>query len=328
MATPNSDWGEILTTTMENRSGELADSIEDNVALMHLLKEGGAFRPVSGGESIIEEVIHSENSTYKRYSGGEPLDIGPSESFSAFAFGWKQVAVAVTATGLEIDVQNAGPEQVMDLLAERVNVAETTFVNNLTADCYSAGTADGSKQVGGLQHLVPDDPTTGTVGGISRVTYTFARSQYYRGVTDGGAAVSATNIQDYMLALWLRCTLNKEHPTGILADNNYWSLYFQSLTPLQRITNNKVADAGYKNLEYMGVPVILDGGIGGNCPSNHMYFLNTKKGNISYRPHKKRNIVPLKPDRYATNADSMVRLLAWAGNMTVRVPRLQGCLIA
>jgi len=328
MAAPNTNWGELLTTTLQNRSGELADSISDNVALMYFLKKGGGYRPVPGGESIIEEVIYAENSTHKRYAGGEPRDIGPSESISAFSFAWKQVAIAVTATGLEIDVQNTGPDAVMDLLSSRVDIAEITFENNLTSDLYSAGTADGGKQIGGLQLLVPDDPTTGTIGGINRATHTWARSQYYRGVTDGGAAVSATTIQDYMFALWQRTSSGKLKPTGIIADNNYYGFYHASVQPLQRITNKSVADAGFPNLEFMGTPVISDGGIGGNCPENHAYFLNTTKGAISYRPHKDRNIVPLKPDRYATNADSMVRLMAWAGNMTVRQPRLQGVLIA
>jgi hypothetical protein len=40
--------------------------------------------------------------------------------------------------------------------------------NNLSADMYSDGTATSGKQIGGLQLLVADTPTTGTVGGINR----------------------------------------------------------------------------------------------------------------------------------------------------------------
>ena len=328
MATPNSNWGEITTTTLHHRSKKLAESITDNTALFYLLKEGGAYRPAPGGESIIEEFIHEENGTFMYYSGGEPLNISPSESLSAFAFSWKQAAIAVTATGLEIDVQNTGPDQVIDLLSSRVDVAMMTFVNRITNGMYSDGTGTGGKQIGGLAHLVPNDPTTGTVGGVNRATYTFARSQRYRALTDGGAVASAANISDYMLALWQLCVLNKEHPTGILMDNNYWGFYHQFLSSHQRITKDeKTANAGWRNLDYMGVPAIMDGGNGGNCPANTAYFLNTKMGHISYRPHKGRNIVPLKPDRYSTNQDALVRLVAWAGNMTVRTPRLQGVLI-
>lgn len=328
MADPNTDWGEILTTTMYNRSKKLAESISQNNKLLASMKKNGGYRPVSGGESIIEEHIYAENGTYTRYSGGEPLNIDPSTSISAFSFGWKQAAVAVTATGLEIDVQNAGPEQVIDLLDSRLEIAEITFENELTADLYSDGTASGGKQVGGLQHLVPDDPTAGTVGGVSRVNYNYARSKVFRGVTDGGAAVSAANIVSYMNQLYVQLVLNSEKPNLILADNDYFLFYEAALQPIQRISGTKSADAGFEGYDYKGVPVMCDEGLSGNIPGAHMYMLNTRKGHISYRPHKDRDIVPLKPDRFSTNQDAMVKLMAWAGNMTVRTPRLQGVLIA
>ena len=45
------------------------------------------------------------------------------------------------------------------------------------------------------------------------------------------------------------------------------------------------------------------------------------------RPHKDRNMVPLNPDRFAVNQDAMVKLVAWAGNMTMSNAFLQGVLI-
>ena len=51
------------------------------------------------------------------------------------------------------------------------------------------------KNITGLAAAVPDSPSTGTYGGINRANYSFWRSQKYSGVTDGGSAVSASNIQ-------------------------------------------------------------------------------------------------------------------------------------
>lgn len=328
MASPNSSWTEILTTTLDHRSKVLADDMSNNSAILTAMKESGGMKTFPGGVTIVEEIMYQENSTYKRYSGYETLNISPSDVITAFSFGIKQAAIAISISGLE-ELQNAGPEQMIDLFDARLENAELTFINNHVADMYSTGSADSSKQIGGLQLLVADDPTTGTVGGISRVSYTFARNQKYSGVTDGGASVDQSNILQYMTALWVLCTRNKEKPDVILADNNYWTFYHNSLTAIQRISNerdNAVARAGFQTIMYMGVPVVLDGGHGGSCPANHMYFLNTKY--IRYRPHAKRNIVPLKPDRYSVNQDAMVRLLAWAGNMTLRNAFLQGVLIA
>jgi hypothetical protein len=70
--------------------------------------------------------------------------------------------------------------------------------------------------------------------------------------------------------------------------------------------------------------VILDGGVGGGAPTNSMYFLNTDY--IYFRPHTERNFVPIGDDRYSVNQDAMVKLIGFAGNMTVANRRLQGYL--
>jgi hypothetical protein len=71
---------------------------------------------------------------------------------------------------------------------------------------------------------------------------------------------------------------------------------------------------------------VFDGGIGGGCPANHMYFLNTDY--MYMRPHKDRQFVPLGTERFATNQDAMVKLIGWAGNMTLSGSMFQGVLIA
>jgi hypothetical protein len=38
--------------------------------------------------------------------------------------------------------------------------------------------------------------------------------------------------------------------------------------------------------------------------------------------------VPLAPDRFSTNQDAMVKLIGWAGNMTLSGAQFQGVLIA
>ena len=73
----------------------------------------------------------------------------------------------------------------------------------------------------------------------------------------------------------------------------------------------------------MDADVVLDGGIGGAATASTAYFLNTDY--IHYRPHAKRNMVPLSPNRrYATNQDAEVQILAWAGNLTTSGGMFQG----
>ena len=104
------------------------------------------------------------------------LNVSPSDVFTAAEFNWKQAAVNVTASGLETRIQNAGPEQVINLLQSRIRNAEKTMANNISEGVYSDGTGTGGKQIGGLQSIVADGGA-GTVGGINASTFTLWQNQ-------------------------------------------------------------------------------------------------------------------------------------------------------
>jgi len=320
---PSPNLSEIVTTTLRNRTGELADNVLKNNALLSRLKKRGKVKTVSGGRTIVQELEYAENSTYKRYSGYETLNISPSDVFTAAEFDYKQAAVAVSISGLE-QLQNSGENAIIDLLAARIRNAQKTMANNIAGDCYSDGTADGGKQIGGLQLLVSKTPTSGTVGGIDRSLWTFWQNK----ATVSGTAASATNILDRMNSMALSLVRGTDRPDLIVADTNYYQFYLNSLQAIQRITSPDMAAAGFTSLQYFGhgaaADVVLDGGVGGFCPTNTMYFLNTDY--IHFRPHAARNMVPIGDERFSVNQDAMVKLIGFAGNMTVSNASLQGVL--
>lgn len=270
-----------------------------------------ASMPVSRREPKVTDCMY--------YSGGEALNIGASDVLSAAEFDWKQAACAVVATGLEIDVQNTGKEAVIDLLESRIKNAQRTMRNNITNGMYSDGTGTGGKQIGGLQLLVADAPSTGTVGGINRANFSFWRNQVFDATTDGGAATSASNIQSYMNSTFLKCTRGADKPDLILADSVYYKFYWASLQAIQRITDSKMAEAGFQSVKFAGADVIYEDNTG--MPASHMYFLNTDYIFLRYAP--KRLFKPLDKVQ-SINQDAMVQLITFAGNLATSNAGLQG----
>jgi hypothetical protein len=128
----------------------------------------------------------------------EVLNVGENSPISAAQFSIAQYAGAVTISGLQM-LQNSSKEQIIDLLEGRMKVTEAQLMNRIDYDMYQDGTGNSGKNLTGLAAAVPTNSATGTYGGISRGTWAFWRSQMYRGVTDGGAAVSAA------LAFWSAC---------------------------------------------------------------------------------------------------------------------------
>lgn len=344
MAFANSNVTDIIATTIQQRSGVLADNVTNNNAVLRRLKAKGNVRPFSGGNVILEEIMYADPTMINAnsYSGYELINISPNSPISAPSFTIQQYAGAVTMSGLEM-LQNSGKEAIIDLMEGRVKVAEAELQNRIDYDIYQDGTGNSGKNLTGLALAIPDDPTTGTYGGISRSSFNFWRSQFYRGVTDGGGAVSQANIQQYMTTLALRCVRGNNKPDLWVGDATYFAFYVNSLQAIQRIQNEAGsgdAGAGFgPSLKFYGggmaADVVMGGGISGPVSSTqltsgataaHMWALNTDY--IFFRPHRDRNFVPIGGERQAVNQDAVVKLIGWAGNLTSSGPQFSGVIIA
>ena len=169
MASPNAVFTELVSTTFRNHSKEIKDNVSKNNALLRRLTSRGKIRTEDGGLSIVAPLDYAANGTYQRYSGFDVLNIAASDVISAAEFAWKQIAVNVVASGLELR-NNSGQYRIINLAKARMNNAIRTFKNGLSNDLYSDGTA--TNQIGGLQSVVAD-AGTGVVGGIDSSAFVF-----------------------------------------------------------------------------------------------------------------------------------------------------------
>jgi hypothetical protein len=318
---------DIVATTIQNRSRQIADNVTKNNAILARLNQRGNVRTISGGNVIFEELSFAENANGGFYSGYDLLPVAAQDVISAAEFQIKQYAVPVVMSGLEM-LQNSGKEAFIDLLEARLGVAESTMMNQLSQSIYSDGTGSGGKEVTGLNAAVPSDPTTGTYGGINRATWSFWQSKLYDFSANSiNTTPTGAQMQTAMNTLWASLIRGSDRPDLIVLDNTYWGIYMGSLQAQQRFTSPETGDLGFPTIKFMDCDVVLDGGIGGYCPASTGFFLNTKY--LKWRPHKDRNMVPLSPNRrYAINQDAEVQILAWAGNLTCSGAQFQGRLQA
>lgn len=327
MAFANTNYSDVIATTIENRSRKIADNVTSNNAALARLKRRGNIKTFSGGHKIIQELSFAENANVGWYSGYDLLPVGVSDVISAAEYTIKQAAVPVVISGLE-QLQNAGRERMIDLMESRLSVAESTMANLLSDGIYSDGTGSGGKEIDGFNAAIPLDPTSGTYGNINSATWAFWRNKVSNQTAANGLDV--TKIQGYWNALWASMVRGADRPDLIVVDNTVWNAYLGSLQAQQRFTNTMEGDAGFVTVKFMDADVVLDGGMytGGvtgaaGTPAGTAFFLNTKY--IFFRPHSARNMVPLSPNRrYATNQDAEVQILAWAGNMTTSGRMFQG----
>lgn len=323
MASPNTVFTEIVTTSFRNHSGDITDAASKHNALYRAFKKSGRTRTESGGYSIVEPLEYAMNGTYQRYSGFDFLNVAQSDVFTAAEYAWRQVAINVVSSGYELRV-NAGPERIANLAKKRITNAIHTFANNFSSDMYSDGTLP--NQISGLQALVADSGT-GTVGGIDSSAWTFWQNvvQSAAAPLQGGGAItpSATTIESLMLPLFIKLTRNADKPTLIVASDDYFTFFEQSQTSLKRYVKEEEADAGFMEMAYKGVPVIFDGASG--MPTSHMYFLNTNYMELVV--HADANLSVMEEAK-PFNQDAVVVPMLWMGNMVTSNRALQGVLKA
>lgn len=324
MPSPNATFTELVSTTFRKHAKEIVDNVSKNNALLAYMKRKGNIETVDGGLSIALPLDYAENSTYQRYSGYDVLNIAASDVISAAEFQWRQIAINVVASGLELRVNSGGP-RIINLAKARIKNAMRTFKNNFSVDIYSTGSLP--NQINGLQALV-SDLGTGTVGGIDSSTWTFWQNKVQSAATplQGGAAITPgpTTIESLMLPLWLAQVRGDDKPDLIVSSNDYYTFYEQSQTSIKRYTNRTdMADGGFVSLKYHNADVIFDGGSG--IPSAHMYFLNTDY--LMLKVHEDANMTVIS-DMRPVNQDASVIPVLWMGNMVVSNRSLQGVLKA
>jgi len=308
MAAPNTSYSEILSTTIDNYRETLADNVMLNNVFLLYLKERGNSDPASGGVKLLENLMYQENGTFSWYSGYDTLSVEASDVITTANYDWKQANCNVVISGLE-EVQNSGAEQMHNLIKARIKVAEITLQNEISIALYNSNTENGGKSIGGLQFLIADLPTSGTVAGIDRSVQTWWRNQFYS-FSAQSVTASSTTIMHAMNLMYLRTERGAERVDLITAGETYFSFFEEALQANQRFMDARKAIGGFEGYRYKGATAFYDP----NCSNTRMYMLNSKY--FHFRPAKSRNFVVLK-DKVAVNQDAVVTPLYWMGNLTI-----------
>ena len=314
---------EAFSLALEDRSKGYSDLVSNSNAILLMMKQKGQFKTFSG-PTIRERLLYNESGTYTRYSGYQYLNPSPAELFNDAEFTAKLAAVPVTLSGEDI-LKNSGANQIKDIMEEHMMAAETELQDRFTEDLHSDGTADGGKQIGGLQLAVPTTPSAGTYGGISRADNAIWRTTTYDANSDftGITGVTASTIKPIIDNIMIERSRGKKGPNLIAMSQEHYTAYQAATDAIQRIQDeNKLGKLGFSALKYYGsgksVDVVLEGGIGTAMPANTTYFLDTDA--LRFRYHPDRNFVKFGGKQSPVNQDAIVQHIGFYGELTLNNP--------
>jgi hypothetical protein len=314
---------EALSLAIEDRSSGYQDLMSNANVLLAVMKSKGMWRTFEG-PTIRERLLYAESGTYTRYSGYQFLNPKPAELINDAEFTPKMAAVSVVLA-MEDILQNSGSTaQLMNIMDVHLEAAEMELEDRFTEDLHSDGTADGGRQIGGLQLAIPTTPSSGTYGGIARSnaiwrTTTYDANSYFSGIS----AVNSTSVKPIFNQIMIERSRGRKGPDLILASQEHYLAYQAATETIQRITDGgQQGKLGFPSLKFYGagksVDITLEGGIGSAMPSNVTYFVDTDA--LKFRYHKDRNFSKFGGKQTPVNQDAVVQHIGFYGELTMCNP--------
>lgn len=295
-------YADISAITEKKFIPKMVDNIFDSNPLLQILKEK-SYEKVDGGTSIMIPLNFSGVSATGWFSGSDTLDSSSNDVLTAAEYNWKQIFANVAVTRID-ELKNSGDAAKLNLVKQKVQVAEKTIADGLGTGLYNAGTD--SKAIGGLRLICG---TSNTVGGISQTSYSWWASQV-------DSTTTTTTIKA-MQALYNLCTIGNDSPDVIMTTRTLFNSFYSLLQPQQRFVDSKSAEAGFSSLLFNGSKVLADS----HCTSNYMFMLNTKYLMLAYHPEEN---FKFQPFQSPINQAVKVAKIFWAGNLCSSNNRMLG----
>ncbi len=224
-----------------------------------------------GGYNITNPLTVGRNPNVASYSYYESLPVAQTDEFETVEYRWSRVGGTVIISDQEED-ENTGPTAIFKLLKAKMEVLEESIKEKFSSYLYGAGAG---KDPYGLAALIPDDPTTGSLGGISRASEAQWRTSAY---DYGAGGITSANIEEAFDDVLMDLTLKGDKPDLILAGRDIYRTYRAAVRDklvvnLSDLKSSKgMVDLGFGGIGHDNVPVVYDE----DCPVNKAYFINSK----------------------------------------------------
>ena len=175
--------GEITSTVWEKRIGKKpTDNIFTSRAFFYSMGRKGFKEEADGGRVFEYGVEFAENTNFHSYGEMDELDTSRIQVFDAARYDQKICAGTVVFSELELLRARDGK---IDLMAEKMDNGRDSHIADMNRQLL--GSASTGTDINGVQVIISSTPTTGSVGGINRATYSFWRNRQ----NSGAQSVSA-----------------------------------------------------------------------------------------------------------------------------------------
>ena len=309
----------VLHSTLEKSRKKLMFAAVKANALYAYAMANNKVEYENGGREISNPLIFGRNPNVTSYEYYDTLPIIQTNEFNTARYGWGRVAGSVIISEQEID-ENRGAAEIFKILKGKMQALEESIKEKFQTYLYGAGTG---KDPNGLALCIPDDPTTGTLGGINRAN----EPQWRTMAKDYNGSLTSANIEEEFDDILLDMKQGKnEKPDLILCGRNIYKMYRKAVRDKISIladgtyAGKKMYDLGFDGVSFGGITMIYDE----DCPSDKAYFINSTYLKMHVLKH-----VNMKVKELAApwTQDCIGRRIIWQGQMCLWKANRTQCVI-
>jgi hypothetical protein len=259
----------LHSTLTKSRKKLIMASMKSN-ALMAWAFANERVELEDGGYNITNPLTFGRNPNVGTYSYYGQVPVAQTNEFDTAEYGYSRFAGTVITSDQEED-ENSGASEIFKIMKAKMEVLEESIKERFSSYLYAAG---GGSDPLGLPSLIPDNPTTGSIGAISMATETQWRTSAY----NFAGTLDSTNIEEAYDDVLLDLKLKGEKPDIILNGRNLYRIYRQAVRDKTVInisdTSNgkRMFDLGFEGISHNNIPILYDE----DCPVNKAYFINSK----------------------------------------------------
>lgn len=301
---------------------QVVDNVYNSNALTYRLLRRKK-KIVAGGTQIEQPIAWSHFAAGGYYSGFDLLDVTPSDTVKNAAFDWKQMWVPVSIDGATI-VRANSDEAVVSLLGQYFSQAQSEGEDLLGTGVFGNSVTN-AKSVDGLPVAIDNGAVAATYGGLARSANTFWNSQ----VSSAVAPLTFAQMQ----TIFGNCTQGGQRPTIIVTTQPVYNIVWALSTGVNSTSgvpgqafpaqaggeDVQLAQAGFSNILFNGVPLLVDS----HCGAGNMYFVNEFYFQLYVQPQRD---FYLRDFDAPVNQDAWTSLLLWMGNLCCSNVLRQGLL--
>lgn len=259
----------LASTLTKSRKKLILASIKSN-ALMAWAFATNRVEFEDGGHEITNPLTLGRNPNITSYEYYDEVPVAQTDEFTTVTYNWARVAGSVIISDQEED-ENQGVAAIFKLVKAKMEVLEESIKEKFSEYLYASGAGTDPQ---GLGLLIPNDPTTGTLGNINRANETQWRTSAY----DFSGNLDSTNIEEAFDDILLDLTLKTDRPDIIITGRNIYRHYRTAVRDKVVInlsesnSGKKMMDLGFAGVKHQNITMLYDE----DCPVNTAYFINSK----------------------------------------------------